>query len=411
MAPVDNADVLIIGGGLWGCAIAWYLSKSFPGRILILERNSVGFGASSRAAGLLTLARNQKYYLDLVRETHHAIMDLEAQLEEDLGAHQTGSFYLASSAQSKQSLQELVSFVTKHGVDVDWISQQEAQERVPLLQLEATEDLLIASMPEDKIIDPYILTGAYAKGAKLQGVKIRRAVAVERILTENNRVVGVATNQGKFSAPIVVNAGGVWSGKLMMELGIGLPMAPVRSQYWITEPSTKVLANQPFLIMPDAKAYARPEVGGLLFGLRESESIVVDPRILPENTDDLGIKADPEGWDTLLTEFDALGHLMPGLETMGIAHYIRGFCGYTLDGKPILGEVSGIDGLILATGCSGGGLGSSGGIGRVISDVILKNPNAWDLSPYRYDRLGKVDHYSPELQQRCGKARSGKTSG
>ena len=130
-------------------------------------------------------------------------------------------------------------------------------------------------MPEDGYIDGYSLASGYIKAAKRLGVEIHEHTEVLSICKTGQRVTGVKTTKGDFSASLVIDSAGVWAGMLAYELGIGFPMAPVRSHYWITVEYPLFSPLQPFVILPDARAYARPESHRLLFGFRETQSVAV----------------------------------------------------------------------------------------------------------------------------------------
>jgi 4-methylaminobutanoate oxidase (formaldehyde-forming) len=196
-----------------------------------------------------------------------------------------------------------------------------------------------------------------------------------------------------------------------MPLGVGLATAPVRSQYWITESDPAFPRRHPVVVLPDANAYTRPELGGLVIGLRERRSVSVDPRALPADTTGFAFDDDPHGWNALAEGSDRLQRFLPALEHVGIRHHIAGFSTYTPDGRPILGPVDGVDGLLVASGCCGAGIAISGGVGFVLAELACGRRPSIDLAPFRNDRFGAVDPYDPAFRQRCAAARSNKSAG
>ena len=213
-------------------------------------------------------------------------------------------------------------------------------------------------------------------------------------------------------ANIVVNAAGAWSNLLSVELGLPLPMAPVRSQYWITERSPEFARSGPIVFMTDIRAYARPEVGALLFGARESAPAVADPRELPENLQGFVFDAaDPDGWDNLAEAFDPLSRYFPAIERLGMAHYITGPSNYTPDGQPIVGASAAIAGLLVATGCNGSGITYSGGVGRLITELICGETPFMDARRLDPARALQIDPFAPVFLQACAQARATKSTG
>jgi 4-methylaminobutanoate oxidase (formaldehyde-forming) len=198
---------------------------------------------------------------------------------------------------------------------------------------------------------------------------------------------------------------------LAREIGIGLPMAPVRSHYWITSPHYAISPNQPFVLLPDARAYARPESKRLLFGFREKESASVDPRNLPSKMDGYVFDKDPNGWDSLIEGMPDFGKYVPIIHEIGISNYVKGLSNYTPDGNFVLGKFPALEGFLAATGCAGAGIAMSGGIGRFISDLAAGHPTFTDSAPHRIDRFGNIDPLDPAFIQQCADARSGKITG
>jgi len=406
---MEAVDIVVIGGGVLGGAVAFYLAKQKAGRIILLERDAVAQGNSNLAAGLLTRGRFKSHLIPMVIETYKAIEEVEATTGKLLGMHQTGCLYAAVSADHQKEIRELAATSSQAGLKVEWLDNVDATQLIPWLNLPSNAS--VAFMPEDGYIDGYSLTNGYIKSARSLGVEIREQTLVISMLRSGNRITGVKTANGDISASLVIDAAGVWAGMLAREIGIGLPMASVRSHYWITERHSSFSPDQPFVILPDARAYARPESNRLLFGFRESQSVSVDPRRLPDNMNGYAFNQDPNGWDSLLEGIPSFAKFLPLVEEIEISNYIKGLSNYTPDGNFVLGEFPSLDGFLAATGCAGAGVAMSGGIGRFISDLVAGRAPFVDSTPHRIDRFGEIDPTSPEFLQRCADARSGKITG
>jgi 4-methylaminobutanoate oxidase (formaldehyde-forming) len=406
---MESADVVVIGGGVLGGAVAFYLAKQALGRVVIVERHAVAQGNSSLAAGLLTRGRFKPNLIPLVLETYQAIESIEALTGENLGMRETGCLYAAVSPEHQKGLRELAGVSAQAGLKVEWLDGADAAQLVPWLKL--PRDSGVIFMPDDGYIDGYILANGYLKCARMAGVEICEQTEVLSICKDGQRVTGVKTTKGEISARLVIDAAGIWAGLLAFELGIGLPMAPVRSHYWLTARHREFSPQQPYVILPDARAYARPEANSLLFGFREAQSVAVSPRDLPEQMAGYVFKQDPNGWETLLEGIPDLGRFFPLVEEIEIAHYIKGFSNYTPDGNFVLGAFPGLDGFFAATGCAGAGIAMSGGIGRLIADLVTGRAPFVEAEPHRIERFGAIDPCSPAFLQRCAAARSGKITG
>lgn len=406
---MESADVVIIGGGVLGGAVAFYLAKQRAGRVIVLERHTVAQGNSSLAAGLLTRGRFKPHLIPMVLETYQAIDEIEAIVGKSLGMHRTGCLYATISPAQQKAIRELIATSLRAGLRLEWIDQNDAAHLVPWLKLPRDSSLIF--MPDDAYIDGYTLASGYIKAARVLGAEIREQTPVVSICRKGDRVKGVKTANGQISASIVIDAAGVWAGLLAQEIGIGLPMAPVRSHYWITARHHSFLPDQPFVILPDARAYARPESNRLLFGFREKQSVSVGLRELPDKMSGYVFNRDPNGWESLLEGIPAFGKFFPLVEEIEISNYIKGLSNYTPDGNLVLGAFPSLDGFLAATGCAGAGIAMSGGIGRFISDLAAGCAPFVDSTPHRIDRFGKIDPFDPEFVQRCADARSGKITG
>jgi 4-methylaminobutanoate oxidase (formaldehyde-forming) len=234
---------------------------------------------------------------------------------------------------------------------------------------------------------------------------------VIELLKNDRHVTGAETSDGIYLADMTVLAAGVWSINLAIKIGISLPMAPVRSQYWITEMSESLFPDSsPTVLIPEANFYARPQGKALLFGIRESNSMYINPVDLPEEISGFPFSQN-NGWDDLIENYPKIVGFFPMLGITGIKNYIAGFSGYTPDSQLIAGEVPGMNGLLLATGCVGAGISVSGGIGLGIARLAAGRTNPFDFSHYKPDRFGLFDPFNKEHLTLCAEARSKKTSG
>ncbi len=274
--------------------------------------------------------------------------------------------------------------------------------------MDASKANKCALLPDDGFIDPYLLATFFAKAAKKHGAVLKTDIEVTALQKSGNRITGVQTPQGEISAGCVIDAAGPWAGLVALEIGWHLPMAPIRSHYWITSKAPEFNKEQPYVIFPDANAYARTEMGGLLFGIRDRISLSYDPRELPSDLTELRFNEDPDGWNVLEEQGSELARFYPGLESTPIAHYIAGPSTYTPDGQFVLGSVPDVEGFLVATGCCGAGIGASGGVGSAIADLAIEGQTRFDLEGFRTDRFGRIDAFSSEWMKRCANARSKK---
>ncbi len=409
MISSEHADVVVIGGGIFGCAIAYYYSRNNPGKkIIVLERNELCNAATSRAAALMTLIRAKRSYIPLTLETYNVVPELEKQLGESLDMRRVGMMHVAASEEKVKELESLMQIAGDFQQPAYYISNEKAQHLTPWL--DTAEVLRIGLIPGEAYCDPYLLGTFFARCARMQGAYFRQGTEVKQLILERDAVTGVITDTGLIQAGQVIIAAGAWSPVLAWQAGIGIPMAPVRSQYWITEKKQFFPDHSPMVLLPDAQAYARPESGSLLFGIREPHSFSLSPAEIPADISHFSFSRD-KGISDLGAVIDKLVRFFPSVYETGLQHYIAGFSAYTPDGNLSMGKAPGFNNLLLATGCVGAGIAVAGGVGLAFAEMAAGRPNPYDFTAFDIQRFGYIDPFSNEWLNRCAAARSKKLSG
>ena len=407
---IKSADIIIIGGGLLGCATAYQLSKRTSCSIVLYERNDIASQATSRAACLLTRARTKPALMSLVQETYDCIAELSHLLNDSLGYTESGSITAVSELQSHVALDDLYVAATVFGLQASWIDGHQVKSKLPWMETSSVTKALY--MPTDAYIDSAMLCNGYLTGAKQNGVGVTTRVGVTNILSHANQVTGVELSTGEIvHAPIVINATGAWINRMIYPQFAALATVPVRSHFWISESIPTIFPiNQPFAILPDARAFTRPDVGGLIIGIREPECVAYDPSQWPDDIDDVDFSPD-NGWRTLSQSVNLFEQYFPSIHDLRIAHYVAGPSCYTPDSMFIVGPLEPTAGLFVAGGCCGGGVAMSGGIGRMMSEIVLGETCFVDQSLFSPSRFVDVHPYSATLRKQCADARSNKKGG
>ena len=400
-------DHIIVGGGILGASIAYHISKKSNDTILVLERNDFASGASSRSAGLVLQGSTKKSNIPLAKKTVEVISQLEQELGETVEYHKTGSLRLASSKERVSELNFMIETASLFDVDVSVPSDQDINKMAPWLNQEEIQKA--AFFPSDGYLDSYRLTWHYLKAAKNNGVKFRSNLAATEVIIDRSKICGIDTADGKFFSPNLILAGGVWTSLFASTIKVPIATAPVRSHYWLTEPDPDYGSAGSITIMPDVSAYTRPELGGLLLGVQENECAVFDARKLPEDLQYFSPTLGEDHWDILLNSYSDLSRFFPKIESANFSSYISGLSSYTPDGEIILGPIAEIDGLYVAAGDCGSGVSLSGGIGSIISEIILDGKSDLYSSSFKPYRFGKVDPFDHEFLNKCAMARSKKS--
>jgi len=401
-----SAAVVIVGGGILGCSIAWHLARKGQSDVIVLERNDLGSGATSRSAGLVARGRLHAPTMAMVRRTREAMAELESSLGEPVGFRKVGSVRVATSEQRASELDTMNGWLAQSGVAVRGIDAAEARSLVPWL--DASGARRIAYVEDDGYVDAYQFASAYARAARALGVRFRARTGVEGLVVANGRVTGVRTAAGDIQAGAVVDAAGAWGIVLAEGAGHALGTAPVRSHYWITATQTDWPREHPIVYLPDARAYARPEVGGLLLGVQEPQSRTYDARGLPADIADFPLTDPDDDFTVLADNAPALRPYIPDLDRLPLAHHITGLSTYTPDGRFLIGRAGPHEGFFVAGGCCGTGVSASGGIGEALASVVLGETPPVDLADFRPDRFGGIDPYGEAFRERCAAARAGK---
>ena len=404
---MDFYDHIIVGGGILGASIAYHISKRSNDRVLLVERNEFASAASSRSAGLVLQGSTKKSNIPLAKKTVEVIATLEEELGESLEYHKTGSLRLASSKERVDELNHMIEAAHIYEIDVSIPDEQDIAQLAPWLNQEEIQKAAFFS--SDGYLDSYRLTWQYIKAAKNNGVKFNSNLAATGILVEGDKIRGIETQNGDILSSNIILAGGVWTSLFASKVQVPIAMAPVRSHYWLTEPDPIYGGEGAITIMPDISAYTRPELGGLLIGIQENECAVFDARKLPEDLQYFSPTLGEDHWDILLNSYPDLSRVFPKIENANFSSYISGLSSYTPDGEIILGSITEIDGFYVAAGDCGSGVSLSGGIGSIMSELIIKGRSDFDIEAFKPDRFGKLDPFDSEFLKRCARARSAKS--
>jgi glycine/D-amino acid oxidase-like deaminating enzyme len=244
-----RADVVIIGGGVVGCSIAYHLTKLGIRDVVLLERKQLTCGTTWHAAGLVGQLRATRNLTELAKYTTGLLQGLETETGQATGFKQNGSISVALTHERMEQLRRQASMARNFGLEVDVISPRDIQERYPYLSLDGVVGGVF--LHKDGQCNPVDVTQAYAKGARNGGAKVVENVKVERILKEGGRAVGVVTDQGEVRASTVVIAAGMWSHELGRRTGVNLPLHAAEHFYVVTEPMKGVPVNLTVLRITD----------------------------------------------------------------------------------------------------------------------------------------------------------------
>src|ERR1043165_3090583 len=260
----DHARVVIIGGGIVGCSIAYHLTLRGEADVVLLERKQLTCGTTWHAAGLVGQLRATHNLTRLAQYTTNLFATLEEETGQATGFRACGSISIAPNEERFEELKRGASMARVFGLEVNIITPADVKDLVPLARV---DDLVGAvHLPGDGVTNPIDTTQALAKGARARGVTIIENVKVDRILTEQGRAVGVATELGEIRADAVVNAAGMWGRHLGDQVGAVVPLHAAEHFYIVTDAVEGVPTGMPVLRDQDGCGFFKEEAGKLLVG-------------------------------------------------------------------------------------------------------------------------------------------------
>lgn len=370
----SHAAIVIIGGGVVGCSIAYHLVKLGLTDVLLLERKQLSSGTTWHAAGLVGQLRATQNLTQLAKYSTELYAGLEAETGQATGYKQNGSISLATNGERLEELRRGASMARVFGLAVEEIDRHDIRSMHPLISVDDVVGGVF--LPKDGQINPSDLTQALAKGARAGGAKILENTKVTDILTDRGKVTGVAVEGGQISADIVVNCAGMWGRDVGALANALVPLHACEHFYVVTEAMAGVTPDLPVLRDPDNYAYYKEDAGKILLGAFEPEAKPWGMEGIPEDFCFDELPGDMEHFMPVLQR--ALTR-MPALADVGIRTWFCGPESFTPDNRYHLGEAPRTAGLFMACGFNSIGIQSAGGVGKVMAEWIRDGHPSLDL--------------------------------
>lgn len=369
-----RARVVIVGGGIVGCSVAYHLTLRGWSDVVLLERKQLTCGTTWHAAGLVGQLRATYNMTRLAQYTTGLYASLEAETGQATGFRQTGSVSVATNAARFEELLRGASMAKCFGLEVQTLGPSDIAGLWPGV---TTDDLVGGVfLPKDGRTNPVDTTQALAKGARQRGARIFENTRVDDILVENGRAVGVRTEQGELRADIVINCAGMWAHGLGARAGTTVPLHAAEHFYIVTEPMAGLSSSMPVLRDPDGCAYFKEDAGKLLVGWFEPVAKPWGMQGIPATFCFDQLPDDLEHIEPLL---NAAVHRTPGLANVGINLFFNGPESFTPDDRYLLGEAPEVRNLYVAAGFNSIGIQSAGGAGKVLADWVVDGHPPMDL--------------------------------
>ena len=369
-----RADVIVIGGGVIGCSIAYHLARSGQFDVLLLERRQITSGTTWHAAGLIGQLRPSINMTNLARYTRELYDALEEETGQATGYRRCGSYSIATDPERFEELKRSASMAKVFGLQVDVVTPESIKERIPLLN---TSDLIGGiHIPTDGYANAVDITQALAKGARAAGARIVENVLVTAIRTASGRANGVTTEKGEIDADCVVICTGMWTRDLAASIGLNVPLHACEHYYALFESVEGLDASLPVIRDYDACTYYKYDAGKLLVGAFEPNARPWGAEGIPEDFSFDEIAGSFDHFEPIL--HGAMAR-MPALERAGIQKFFCGPESFTPDVRHHIGQAPGYANCFVAAGLNSIGLQSAGGIGKVVSEWIRDGHPPADL--------------------------------
>jgi glycine cleavage system aminomethyltransferase T/glycine/D-amino acid oxidase-like deaminating enzyme len=380
-----RAQVVIVGGGVIGCSIAYHLAHLGWTDVLLLEQHQLTAGTTWHAAGLITSAgMTDETSLSFSRYSRDLYTRLEAETGHSTGYREVGHLSLATTPQRLEALRRSSAWQRGMGCDEVEISARELAAMWPLAR---TDDVLAAFYVADEgRADPVGVATALAKGARQKGVAFKEGVAATGVRVAGRRVTGVVTEAGVVETETVVNAAGIWARQFGALAGVRIPLQAAEHYYLLTGKVDGMDQDLPVIEDPDRYGYYRPEGDGMLVGLFE-------PKAAAWSLDgvDRGFSFGklPPDWERMEPFLAAAMDRIPCLADTGVRTFFCGPESFTADVHPLLGPAPELDGYFVAAGLNSIGILSGGGVGRAVAHWIVDGVPPVDVTGYAVERAAE----------------------
>ncbi len=382
----SNAKVVVIGGGVIGCSVAYHLTKFGWSDTVLFERDQLTSGTTWHAAGLVSqlgptaaVTKIRKYTLDLYKK-------LEIEVEHSAGLRLNGALSIAQTESRWQELKRQATTAQLYDVDIKILDKKDIKKNYPMMHTEDLKGGVL--MPGDGAADPSGVTHMLAKAARNGGAKIFEQSPVENVLIKNGRVHGVKVDGKIIECEYVVLATGMWSRQIGEKIGVSIPLYPAEHFYIITEPIENLSPTLPVIRDFDSSTYFKEDAGKLLIGIFEGKSIPAFNKTnkVPE---DFSYGEFPENFEHFEPYLEKSMKRFPILESVGIRKFFAGPESFTPDTNSLLGEVPEVKNLFVSCGLNSIGIGSGGGVGKVTAEWLMTGHINEDIFNYDIKRFQK----------------------
>jgi 4-methylaminobutanoate oxidase (formaldehyde-forming) len=383
--PPSHARVVIIGGGVIGCSVAYHLARQGWRDVVLLERKQLTSGTTWHAAGLIAQLRATANMTKLAKYSQELYGNLEAETGVATGFRRVGSITVALTEERREEIYRQAAMARAFGVEVEEISPQEVKQRYEPLNIDGVAGAVY--LARDGQGDPANIALALAKGARQNGAQVLERTRVTGLSAEGRSVTGVDWEQngetGRIKADMVVNCGGMWGHQIGRMAGVNVPLHACEHFYIVSEP-IEGLSQLPVLRVPDECAYYKEDAGKMMLGAFEPDAKPWGMKGIPA---DFEFDQLPEDFDHFEPILEAAVQRMPMLAEAGIHTFFNGPESFTPDDAYHLGLAPEMDNFWVAAGFNSIGIQSAGGAGMALAQWMDSGEKPFDLGDVDIARM------------------------
>jgi sarcosine oxidase subunit beta len=370
---IETADVVVCGGGIAGCALAYQLARRNVD-VVLFERAELGSQSTGKCAGGVRQQFSNEPNVRLQRLAVSMLESFEAEVGHPADFRQIGYLFLLTQPQQVEDFRHNVEMWHRTGLtEARWVDAAEAARMAPVLDV---EDVLGCTFcPTDGIASPADVTAGYAAAARRLGARLREGVEVVGIDVADGRVRGVQTSAGDVATRLVFDCAGPWAASIGRMAGLEVPVLPYRRHIAVTDTFPAVPRNTPMTVDFRTSLYFHPEGDGVLIGMSDREE---GPTF---NTD--------VSWDFMERMFEQAARRAPALANAGIKTAWAGLYETTPDHQAILGPISEVEGFWCMAGFSGHGFMQAPAAALMLAQLLLDGRSDIDISSFGFERFAR----------------------
>ena len=394
-----HAEIIIVGGGIAGCSLAYHLTRLGRKDVVVLERGRLTCGTTWHAAGLVMQLRGTHAMTELARTNVELYSRLEAETGHATGFKQNGTLGVCRTRDRLHETMRAATIARSFGIEAEMIGPGEAKALYPAIDESRLEGAIC--IPGDGQTNPVDTTLSLIAGARMRGARVFEDTPVTRLEQADSGDYRLATARGAIRCETLVLACGLWTRDLAAQLDVCVPLHACEHMYVVTEPLDFVEPGLPVLRDTDGYVYVKEDAGKLLVGAFEPQGKPLPMEKLPADPQFVEL---PEDWDHYALPMTKAMEILPALETAGISRFMNGPESFTSDLLFALGEAPGRRNCFVSAGYNSEGIEFAPGAGRALAEWIVEGEPTMDLSHVDIARFHPFQVNRAYLHGRAGES-------